>query len=205
MPCRHQFWMTASTGSDALTQAIEGVLSSMATPFTDALHLESIRLIRTALRPAVANSKDTEAMGTMQQAAAMVGAGIAYSGVGAVHAIANTLGGHYPIPHGVACAIMLRPVLRMNAHHALKRYRPIAEALALDSRDLSDEPVADAVTMEVSRMLDAIGVNWKLRQFKMPENEMVQIAEESRVHADMASNPYQPAALEIVSLLQEVW
>lgn len=197
--------VTASTGSDALTQAIEGVLSSMATPFTDALHLESIRLIRTALRPAVANSKDTEAMGTMQQAAAMVGAGIAYSGVGAVHAIANTLGGHYPIPHGVACAIMLRPVLRMNAHHALKRYRPIAEALALDSRDLSDEQVADAVTMEVSRMLDAIGVNWKLRQFKMPENEMVQIAEESRVHADMASNPYQPAALEIVSLLQEVW
>jgi alcohol dehydrogenase class IV len=197
--------VTASTGTDALTQAIEGVLSAVATPFTDALHLEAIRLIRPALRRAVANSKDAEAMGAMQQAAAMVGAGIAYSGVGAVHAIANTLGGHYPIPHGVACAIMLRPVLRINAPHALDRYRLLADALALDMRGLSDRQVADAVIVEVSRMLDDIGVNWKLRQFTMPENEMEQIAEESRVHADMASNPYQPTISEIVSLLQEVW
>jgi alcohol dehydrogenase class IV len=197
--------VTASTGTDALTQAIEGVLSTAATPFTDALHLEAIRLIHPALRRAVANSKDAEAMGTMQQAAAMVGAGIAYSGVGAVHAIANTLGGHYPIPHGVACAVMLRPVLRLNAPHALERYRPIAEALALDIRDLSATQVANAVIAEVSRILDDIGVNWKLRQFTMPQDEMEQIAEEARVHADMASNPYQPTVAEIVSVLQEVW
>lgn len=197
--------VTASTGADALTQAIEGVLSSAATPFTDALHLEAIRLIRTALRAAVANSKDAQAMGTMQQGAAMAGAGIAYSGVGAVHAIANTLGGHYPIPHGVACAIMLRPVLRFNAPHALERYRPIADALALNIRDLSDVQVADAVIAEVSGILDDTGVNWKLRQFEMPEDEMEQIAEEARVHTDMGSNPYQPTVSEIVSLLQEVW
>jgi lactaldehyde reductase len=172
---------------------------------TDALHLEAIRLIRPALRRAVANSKDTEVMGAMQQAAAMAGAGIAYSGVGADHAIANTLGGHYPIPHGVACAILLRPVLRLNAPHALDRYRPLANALALDIRGLSDAQVADAVIAEVGRMLDDIGVNWKLRQFNMPENEIEQIAEEARVHADMASNPYQPTVSEIVSLLQEVW
>jgi alcohol dehydrogenase len=197
--------VTASTGADALTQAIEGVLSKAATPFTDALHLEAIRLIRTALRAAVANSKDAQAMGTMQQGAAMAGAGIAYSGVGAVHAIANTLGGHYPIPHGVACAIMLRPVLRFNAPHALERYRPIADALALNIRDLSDAQVADAVIAEVSGILDDTGVNWKLRQFEMPEDEMEQIAEEARVHTDMGSNPYQPTVSEIVSLLQEVW
>jgi alcohol dehydrogenase class IV len=197
--------VTASTGADALTQAIEGVLSSMATPFTDALHLEAIRLIHPALRAAVADSKNAEAMGAMQQAAAMVGAGLAYSGVGAVHAIANTLGGHYPIPHGVACAIMLRPVLRFNASYALARYRPIADALALDTRGLSDAEAAETVIAEVSHILDDIGVNWRLRQFNMPENDIEQIAEEARVHADMGSNPYQPTTSEIVSLLQEVW
>lgn len=197
--------VTASTGADALTQAIEGILSTAATPFTDALHLEAIRLIRTALRPAVASSKDAEAMGTMQQAAAMVGAGIAYSGVGAVHAIANTLGGHYSIPHGIACAIMLRPVLRFNAPHALERYSLLADALALDIHGYSDAQVADAVIAEVSRILDDIGVTWKLRQFKMSRDEIGQIAEEARVHADMGSNPYQPTVSEIVSLLQEVW
>ncbi len=197
--------VTASTGADALTQAIEGVLSAVATPFTDALHLEAIRLVHGALRAAVANSKDAQAMGTMQQGAAMAGAGIAYSGVGAAHAIANTLGGHYPIPHGVACAIMLRPVLRFNALHAPERYRLLADALALDVRVLSDAQVAEAVITEVSSILDDIGVSWKLREFKMPHAEIEQIAEEARVHADMGSNPYQPTVSEIVTLLQEVW
>ncbi|HLZ24813.1 MAG TPA: iron-containing alcohol dehydrogenase [Ktedonobacterales bacterium] len=197
--------VTASTGADALTQAIEGVLSTAATPFTDALHLEAIRLVRSALRAAVANSKDAQAMGTMQQGAAMAGAGIAYSGVGAVHAIANTLGGHYSIPHGVACAIMLRPVLRFNAPHALERYRLLADALALNVRELSAAQVADAVTAEVSGILDDIGVTWRLREFKMPEADIEQVAEESRVHADMGSNPYQPTVSEIETLLREVW
>jgi alcohol dehydrogenase class IV len=197
--------VTASTGADALTQAIEGILSMAANPYTDALHLQAIRLIRDALRLAVANSADTQAMGRMQQAAAMVGAGLAYSGVGAAHAIANTLGGHYHIPHGIACAVMLKPVLRFNAGAVPARYRPIAEALGLQTRGLSAAQVADAVVAAVSSLLDDIGVSWRLRQFDIPHEALGTIAREAQVHSDMGSNPRQPTVAEVAALLEEVW
>lgn len=197
--------VTAATGSDALTQAIEGVLSSGASPFTDALHLQAIRMIRWALPRAVADSADTEAMGAMQQAAAMVGAALAYSGVGAVHAVANTLGGYYPIPHGLACAVMLRPVLRLNAPAAAGRFLPIAQALEVDIGPAANGAAADAVIAEVEKLLSIIGVSWRLREFEVGEGDLERIAPEAQAHSDMATNPKQPTVEEVLALLREAW
>lgn len=197
--------VTAATGSDALTQAIEGVLSTGANAFTDALHLQAIRVIRWAMPRAVADSKDTEAMGAMQQAAAMVGAALAYSGVGAAHAVANTLGGAFPIPHGAACALMLRPVLRMNAGVVAERFGPIADALGIEGAAADLDDVAEAVVERVGALLASAQVTWRLRDFAVRPKELERIAEEAQSHSDMSTNPKQPTVEEVLRLLQEAW
>jgi alcohol dehydrogenase class IV len=194
--------VTAATGCDALTQAIEGVLSSAASAWTDALHLHAIRMIRASLARAVADSADTEAMGTMQQAAAMVGAALGNSGVGAAHAVANTLGGHYPIPHGLACAVMLQPVLRLNAAAAPQPTAAIATALGVST---GNGAAADAVVEEVGRLLAAAGATWRLREFGVEEADLERIAPEAESHSDMATNPVQPTVDEVLGLLREAW
>lgn len=196
--------VTAATGSDALTQAIEGVLSTAANAFTDALHLQAIRMIRPALARAVADSRDTEAMSAMQQAAAMVGAALARSGVGAAHAVANTLGGYYPIPHGLACAVMLGPVLRMNAAAAPERCRPIAEALGLSASG-ANGAAAEAVVAEVEKLLAGAGVTWHLRDYGVAEGDLERIAPEAQAHSDMGTNPVEPSVDQVLALLREAW
>jgi len=197
--------VTAATGADALTQAIEGVMSRAANAFTDALHLQAIRMIQPALARAVANSRDIEAMSAMQQAAAMVGAGLARSGVGAVHALANTLGGHYPIPHGLACAVMLGPVLRMNAEAAPERCPPIAEALGVRVNGSSTGSAAELVVSEVETILASAGVTWHLRDYGIGEEDLERIAPEAQAHSDMATNPIEPSVGQVLALLQEAW
>ncbi len=195
--------VAAATGADALTQAIEGVVSLNSTAFTDALHLNAIRLIRDALKPAVQDRSNVEAMGNMQEAAAMVGAAMAYSGVGAVHAIANTLGGHFHIPHGVACAIMLLPVLEYNAHAAAHRYRLVAEALNLDTSSRTDDEVAESVIKHVRQLMNDIGFNRRLSEFGINEKDVSWLAVESHGHSDMVSNPRKPTVEEVEQLIRE--
>ena len=197
--------VTAATGCDALTQAVEGVISSAANAWTDALHLQAIRLIRDSLAAAVADSRNTEAMGTMQQAAAMVGAALAYSGVGAAHAVANTLGGHYPIPHGLACAVMLRPVLRLNAPSTPERTAAIAQALGLDVGRPTNGAAASAVDEKLGLLLDEVGATWRLRDFGIGESDLGRLASEAQAHSDMATNPTQPSVDDVRVLLRQAW
>ena len=198
--------VTAATGSDALTQAIEGALSTGANAFTDAFHLQAVRAISWAMPRAVADSQDTEAMGAMQQAAAMVGAALAYSGVGAAHAAANTLGGAFPIPHGIACAVMLRPVLRMNASIVPDRFVPVAAALGIEGTSRRPPAqVAEAVVDKVGELLTSAQAAWRLRDFSVPWEELKRVAEEAHGHSDMSTNPRQPTVDEVLSLLQEAW
>ena len=197
--------VTAATGCDALTQAVEGVISSAANAWTDALHLQAIRLIRDSLAAAVADSRNTEAMGTMQQAAAMVGAALAYSGVGAAHAVANTLGGHYPIPHGLACAVMLRPVLRLNAPSTPERTAAIAQALGLDVGRPTNGAAASAVDEKLGLLLDEVGATWRLRDFGIGESDLDRLASEAQAHSDMATNPTQPSVDDVLVLLRQAW
>ncbi len=195
--------VAAATGADALTQAIEGVVSTNSTAFTDALHLNAIRLIRDALRPAVRDRNNVLAMRNMQEAAAMVGAAMAYSGVGAVHAIANTLGGHFHIPHGVACAIMLLPVLEYNSETAKSRYRLVAEALNLETKGHSDEEVAQFVIYYVRQLMNDIGFNRRLSEFGIADTDVNWLAVESQVHSDMVSNPRKPTITDVEMLIRQ--
>ncbi len=198
-------FVTASTGVDALTQGIEGIVSTTSNTFSDALHLHAISLIKQSLRPAVANSKNVEAMGNMQKASAMVGAAMAHSACGLIHGIANTLGGFYKIPHGIACAIFLVPVLRYNAIAVPKEYRLIAKAFDIPTVGLQDYEVADQLVSMVERLLIDVGITHTLQSFGVEKDKLPLIAEESYHHSDTLTNPRTPSVEDIEQILEEIY
>lgn len=121
--------LTAATGIDALTHAIEAYICNTHTPFTDALALESIRLVSGALRAAVNDGSDMDARTDMCWAEYMAGLSFSNAGLGLVHGIAHQLGGFYNIPHGLANAIMLPRVLEFNRPYCMKRLAGVAQAM----------------------------------------------------------------------------
>lgn len=118
--------LTAATGMDALTHAIEAYICNIHTPYTDGLALEAIRLVSDSLRTAVNDATNIHARTDMCWAAYMAGLAFSNAGLGLVHGIAHQLGGYYNIPHGLANAIMLPYVLEFNRPHCLKRMCDIA-------------------------------------------------------------------------------
>ena len=122
--------LTAATGMDALTHAIEGYTTKAAWEMTDMFHLEAIKLIAKHLRGAVENNpEDREGMALAQYVAGM---GFSNVGLGIAHSIAHTLGAHYDTPHGVACAMMLPIVMEYNQEFTGEKYREIARAMGVD-------------------------------------------------------------------------
>lgn len=121
--------LTAATGMDALTHAIEAYLCNVHTPYTDGLALQAIRLVNHSLRNAVTDATYIRARTDMCWAAYMAGLAFSNSGLGLVHGIAHQLGGFYNIPHGLANAIMLPFVMEYNREHCLKRMCDIAYAM----------------------------------------------------------------------------
>lgn len=121
--------LTAATGIDALTHAIEAYICNTHTPYTDALALESIRLISGALREAVRDGSNMDARTDMCWAEYMAGLSFSNAGLGLVHGIAHQLGGYYNIPHGLANAIMLPRVLEYNRPYCMGRLASVAQAM----------------------------------------------------------------------------
>jgi alcohol dehydrogenase len=121
--------LTAATGMDALTHAIEAYICNVHTPYTDGLALEAIRLVSGSLRTAVNDATNLRARTDMCWAQYMAGLAFSNAGLGLVHGIAHQLGGYYNIPHGLANAIMLPYVLEYNRTHCLRRMCDIAYAM----------------------------------------------------------------------------
>ncbi len=194
-----------STGMDAFTQAIEGVMSRNSSEFTDALNLHALAIIRKELPEAVKMNHNFSALEKLQGSAAMVGAAMAFSGVGAAHALANTLGGHYRIPHGVACSIVLKPVVKYNLGFIPdSKLMDIAAALGIISEDNRDYLINE-IYENVATFVESTGFSKRLREFGMPEVDIEGIASEAMQHSDMESNPVSPDKEDIAKILREVY
>ncbi|HEY1584255.1 MAG TPA: iron-containing alcohol dehydrogenase, partial [Polyangia bacterium] len=136
--------LTAATGMDALTHAIEAYTSINKNPVADGLALQAIRLIARHLPRAVAEPNDKVARGQMLIAANVAGMAFNSTGVGLVHAMAHVVGARHGVHHGTANAICLPHVIRFNADELGACYRDVAEALGVDARDLGDEMAGEA-------------------------------------------------------------
>ncbi len=177
--------LTASTGMDALTHAIEGYTTAAAWELSDCLDLEAIKLIGKNLRKAVANDPDgREGMALAQYVTAM-----AYSnvGLGIAHSMAHTLGAVYDTPHGVACAMMLPIVMEFNAECTGTKFKDIAEALGVDTTGMDQEAYRKAAVDAVRQLSIDVGIPTKLEKLK--EEDLPFLCESAAADACAPGNP----------------
>ncbi len=182
--------LTASTGMDALTHAIEGYTTAAAWELSDCLNLEAIQLIAKNLRKAVANDPDgREGMALAQYVTAM-----AYSnvGLGIAHSMAHTLGAVYDTPHGVACAMMLPIVMDFNKEATGEKYKAIAEAFGVNTEGMDQETYRKAAIDAVQQLSVDVGIPTKLEKLK--EEDLPFLCESAAADACAPGNP-RPATL----------
>ena len=183
--------LTASTGMDALTHAIEGYTTKGAWALSDCLDLEAIKLIARNLRAAVENDPDgREGMALAQYVTAM-----AYSnvGLGIAHSMAHTLGAVYDTPHGVACAMMLPIVMDFNRECTGEKYKEIAEAFGVDTAGMDQETYRQAAIDAVQQLSVDVGIPTKLEALK--EEDLPFLCESAAADACAPGNP-KDASLE---------
>ncbi|HOV79945.1 MAG TPA: iron-containing alcohol dehydrogenase [Bacillota bacterium] len=182
--------ITAATGMDALTHAVEAYISVNATPITDILALEAIRLIALNLRTAVANGQDIEARSNMSMASLLAGIAFANAGVGAVHALAYPLGAQFHVPHGVANAVLLPYVMEWNLLGALSRFKTMALAMGERVEDLSDRMAADKFNEAIKQLAADIRIPLHLRELGVTAESVPGMAEgAAKVTRLLANNP----------------
>ena len=182
--------LTASTGMDALTHAIEGYTTAAAWELSDCLNLESIQLIAKYLRSAVNNDPDgREGMALAQYVTAM-----AYSnvGLGIAHSMAHTLGAVYDTPHGVACAMMLTIVMDFNKEATGEKYKAIAEAFGVDTAGMDQDTYRQKAIEAVRQLSVDVGIPTKLE--KLREEDLPFLCESAAADACAPGNP-KPASL----------
>lgn len=162
--------VTAFTGMDALTHAIEGITSTGAQPISDALGLHAIRLVFKYLPIAVQEPDNLTARGHMLIASSLAGMCFGNSMTGAAHATAHALGAHYGIPHGLANAIMLPLVMDFNLEEAADRYMMVADAMGLDVSGKEPLDAAVEAVQGVRNLKAAIGLTETLGDFNVPDD-----------------------------------
>ena len=193
--------LTASTGMDALTHAIEGCTTKAAWEMTDMFHLKAIEIIARSLRSAVANEKEgREGMALGEYIAGM---GFSNVGLGIAHSMAHTLGAVYDTPHGVACAMMLPIVMEYNADCTGEKYREIARAMGVKGvDDMSVEEYRKAAIDAVAQLSVDVGIPTKLEAIK--EDDLDFLAESAHADACAPGNPKDASVEDLKALFRKI-
>lgn len=193
--------LTASTGMDALTHAIEGYTTKAAWEMTDMFHLKAIEIISKSLRGAVANGK--EGRDGMALGQYIAGMGFSNVGLGIAHSMAHTLGAVYDTPHGVACAMMLPIVMEYNADCTGEKYREIARAMGVRGVDeMSVEEYRKAAVDAVRQLSIDVGIPTKLEAVK--EDDLQFLAESAHADACAPGNPKDASVEDLKELFRKI-
>ena len=193
--------LTASTGMDALTHAIEGYTTKAAWEMTDMFHLKAIEIIARSLRSAVANEK--EGREGMALGEYIAGKGFSNVGLGIAHSMAHTLGAVYDTPHGVACAMMLPIVMEYNADCTGEKYREIARAMGVKGvDDMSVEEYRKAAIDAVAQLSVDVGIPTKLEAIK--EDDLDFLAESAHADACAPGNPKDASVEDLKALFRKI-
>ena len=193
--------LTASTGMDALTHAIEGYTTKAAWEMTDMFHLKAIEIISRSLRGAVENTKEgREGMALGQYIAGM---GFSNVGLGIAHSMAHTLGAVYDTPHGVACAMMLPIVMEYNQECTGEKYREIARAMGVKGvDDMTQEEYRKAAINAVKKLSADVGIPSVLDAVK--EDDLQFLAESAHADACAPGNPKDASVEDLKDLFRKI-
>ncbi|CAM3849368.1 iron-containing alcohol dehydrogenase [Alkalicoccus chagannorensis] len=169
--------VTAATGVDALTHAVEALVSVKATPLTDALAMEAIRRISGSIRTAVAEGSNKEARADMAWGSMIAGLSFYNAGVSGVHALAYPLGGMFKVSHGEANAVLLPYIFDFIWPHALPKMQMMAEALGVYKSGMSDEIAAKSAVLELKSIVEDVHIPNNLTHFGVTRDDLPKLTE----------------------------
>ena len=194
--------LTAATGMDALTHAIEGLITKSAWEMSDMLHIKAIEIISRSLRGAVNN--EPEGREGMALAQYLAGMGFSNVGLGLVHGMAHPLGATYDTPHGVANAIILPTVMRYNADYTGDKYRHIARAFGVKGvDDMHQDEYREAAINAVAQLSNDVGIPHNLKNI-VKEEDLDFLAESAFADVCTAGNPRDTSVFEIRDLYKSL-
>lgn len=194
--------LTAATGMDALTHAIEGYITKGAWELSDMFHIKAIEIIARSLRSAVANEKEgREGMALGQYVAGM---GFSNVGLGVDHSMAHTLSAYYGTPHGKACAILLPVVMAYNADYTGEKYRDIAKAMGVEGVDsMTQDEYRKAAVEAVRQLGEDVGIPQTLVGI-VKEEDIPALAESAYADACRPGNPREVTVKDIEALFHSL-
>ena len=192
--------LTAATGMDALTHAIEAYVSTIATPITDACAEKAITLISNNLRTAVANGQDEKARDNMAYAEFLAGMAFNNASLGYVHAMAHQLGGFYDLPHGVCNAVLLPHVQTFNIQSSAERLKDVAQLMGVDVTNMNDIDGAQAAIKAIKQLSNDVDIPSGLTALGAKKEDFDVLAENALKDTCGATNPIQATHAEIITI-----
>ncbi|MPR64315.1 iron-containing alcohol dehydrogenase [Ochrobactrum intermedium] len=194
--------ITATTGMDALTHALESYVNTATQPISEAMSEQAMVLIAKSLRTAVNDGSNLEARGDMLLASTIAAMAFNNTRLGVVHAFAMPLGAKFGIPHGLVNAIMLPEVMRFNHLSNAKKFARIAEIFGEDVSGLSTEQAALLSVDAISKLRADVGISAKLSNFGVTSERLDEVVEEALQSGNVPVNPRQPTHDDMRALLQ---
>ena len=190
--------LTAATGMDALTHAIEGYITKGAWELSDMFEIKAIELIAKNLRQATANGKDMVARENMALAQYVAGMAFSNVGLGCVHSMAHPLGARFDIPHGVANALLLPIVMEFNMPAAQEKYCEIAKAMGVDITGMSVKDGAKAAVDAVKKLSLDLNIPQTLRDINIPKEALEQLSKDAFADVCTGGNPREITQADIL-------
>lgn len=198
--------ITAATGVDALTHAIESYLSVNADPITNGLALHAISLITKSLRQVVLDGNYQEGRSDLSYGSYLAGLAFFNAGVGGVHALAYPLGGQFHISHGESNALLLPYVLGYIRLSCMDKLRDIYIAMGFEVGDMSDELASQYCIKEIQKLVEDIGISNTLQSFKIPESSLIKLTKDAIKQTRLlARSPMTLQEEDILRIYQEAW
>ena len=192
--------LTAATGMDALSHAVDSLHCTLATPASDALALEGARLVARYLRRAVADGEDREARCGMAQASLTAGLAVGVSDVSGCHCLAESIGAVYDHPHGVCCAVTMPLIMDYNLPVSADRYARLAAAFGIACAGLSTEEAAGAAIRYVRELNDAVGMPRLAELIDAADLDL--LAEKAAANTSAPSNPREAGATDFAAMFE---
>ncbi len=196
-------FLTAATGMDALTHAVEAYVSTAATPITDASAIKAIELIAQNLKRVVDNGEDREARDAMQYGEYLAGMAFSNASLGYVHSMAHQLGGVYDLVHGLCNAILLPHVSRFNAVNSSERFADIAKAMGVDTTGMNAVDAAEAGIVVIEQLSASVGTAQKLADLGVKKEKLEFMAINALNDACSLTNPRKGNTQDIINIFNQ--
>jgi alcohol dehydrogenase len=196
-------YLTACTGMDAMVHAIEAYVSTASSPLLDLHALEAIRLIKTNLLNVLQNPQDIDLRCRLSLGSLEAGLAFSNASLGAVHAMAHSLGGFLDLPHGECNSLLLDYVVAYNFHAEVSRYRKIGEALGLDLRGMGQAEIRQAITKDIAHLKNAAGITEGLGKRGIRSADIPELASKALKDPCMVTNPRIPNQRDIEVVYEE--